>query len=55
MAHRRVKRLWEFLMIRTIKVSAVVDRPPVVSALKFYGELYHGEETGKFFLWTVPE
>ncbi|KAJ6588193.1 beach-domain-containing protein [Mycena capillaripes] len=48
--------VWEFLTIRTMKVRAVVDRPPAVSALKFYGEdLYHGEETGKTFLWTLPE
>ncbi|KAJ6464029.1 beach-domain-containing protein [Mycena sanguinolenta] len=48
--------VWEFLTIRTMKVRAVVDRPPAVSALKFYGEeLYHGEETGKSFLWTLPE
>ncbi|KAJ7639738.1 beach-domain-containing protein [Mycena polygramma] len=48
--------VWEFLTIRTMKVRAVVDRPPAVSALKFYGEdLYHGEETGKSFLWALPE
>ncbi|KAF7343336.1 hypothetical protein MVEN_01765900 [Mycena venus] len=48
--------VWEFLTIRTMKVRAVVDRPPAVSALKFYGEeLYHGEESGKSFLWTLPE
>ncbi|KAJ7241683.1 beach-domain-containing protein [Mycena haematopus] len=48
--------VWEFLTIRTMKVRAVVDRPPAVTALKFYGEeLYHGEESGKSFLWTLPE
>ncbi|KAJ7337518.1 beach-domain-containing protein [Mycena albidolilacea] len=48
--------VWEFLTIRTMKVRSVVDRPPAVSALKFYGEeLYHGEESGKSFLWTLPE
>jgi hypothetical protein len=29
--------VWEFLTIRTMKVRSVVDRPPAVSALKFYG------------------
>ncbi|KAJ6565477.1 beach-domain-containing protein [Mycena vulgaris] len=49
--------VWEFLTIRTMKVRAVgADRPPAVSALKFLGEdLYHGEETGKSFLWTLPD
>ncbi|KAJ7439485.1 beach-domain-containing protein [Mycena latifolia] len=48
--------VWEFLTIRTMKVRAVGDRPPAVTALKFFGEdLYHGEETGKSFLWTLPE
>ncbi|KAJ7720932.1 beach-domain-containing protein [Mycena metata] len=53
------KAVWEFLTIRTMKVRSVgqgLDRPPAVSALKFCGEdLYHGEETGKSFLWTLPE
>lgn len=66
--------VWEFLTIRTMKIRAVGnDRPPAVSALKFFGyvtctsslqssltfpsreDLYHGEETGKSFLWTLPE
>ncbi|KAJ7143646.1 beach-domain-containing protein [Mycena filopes] len=51
--------VWEFLTIRTMKVRSVgqgLDRPPAVSALKFCGEdLYHGEETGKSFLWALPE
>ncbi|KAJ7700350.1 beach-domain-containing protein [Mycena rosella] len=51
--------VWEFLTIRTMKVRAVgqgSDRPPAVTALKFFGEeLYHGEETGKSFLWTLPD
>ncbi|KAJ7130393.1 beach-domain-containing protein [Mycena epipterygia] len=49
--------VWEFLTIRTMKIRAVGnDRSPAVSALKFFGEdLYHGEETGKSFLWTLPE
>ncbi|KAJ7856539.1 beach-domain-containing protein [Mycena leptocephala] len=49
--------VWEFLTIRTMKVRAVVDRPPAVSALNSTGteDLYHGEETGKSFLWTLPE
>ncbi|KAJ7615896.1 beach-domain-containing protein [Roridomyces roridus] len=49
---------WEFLTMRTMKVRAVAmaERPPAVTALKFFGEdLYHGEETGKSFLWALPE
>ncbi|KAF7319608.1 hypothetical protein HMN09_00301200 [Mycena chlorophos] len=69
------KAVWEFLMMRTMKVRTPVaasasasstnlnvptillaERPPPVSVLKFSGEdLYHGEETGKTFAWTLPE
>ncbi|KAF8184760.1 hypothetical protein BJ912DRAFT_973913 [Pholiota molesta] len=38
--------------------SAMVphSRPPAITALKFLGEgLYHGEETGKSYLWSLPE
>ncbi|KAG7440786.1 beach-domain-containing protein [Guyanagaster necrorhizus] len=50
---------WEFVTIRTMKVRAVdkgVVRPPAVTALKFLGEsLCHGEETGKSFMWSLPD
>ncbi|KAJ7052675.1 beach-domain-containing protein [Mycena amicta] len=54
--------VWEFLTMRTMKIRApvgqggITERAPAVSVLKFYGEdLYHGEETGKTFAWTLPE
>jgi len=32
------------------------NRPPSVTALKFLGEsLFHGEETGKSFVWSLPD
>ncbi|KAK0199746.1 beach-domain-containing protein [Desarmillaria ectypa] len=50
---------WEFVTIRSMKVRAVdkgVVRPPAVTALKFLGEsLCHGEETGKSFMWSLPD
>ncbi|KAF7293071.1 hypothetical protein MIND_01206500 [Mycena indigotica] len=56
------KAVWEFLTMRTMKIrgppsqNGTPERPPAVRALKFYGEdLYHGEETGKTFAWTLPE
>ncbi|KAF8962103.1 beach-domain-containing protein [Flammula alnicola] len=51
------KAIWEFLTIRTMKVRMVGhSRPPAVTALKFLGEsLYHGEETGKSYIWNLPE
>ncbi|CAK5278628.1 unnamed protein product [Mycena citricolor] len=49
--------VWEFLTMRTMRVRAVGgERPPAVTALRLYGEdIYHGEETGKAFMWTLPE
>ncbi|TFK65264.1 beach-domain-containing protein [Pluteus cervinus] len=53
------KARWEFLTIRSMKVRTTengVTRPPSVTALKFLGEsLCHGEETGKAYLWRLPE
>lgn len=51
------KAQWEFLLIRTMKAKPARNGRPVrITALKFSGEsLYHGEETGKSFLWTLPE
>ncbi|KAF9479125.1 beach-domain-containing protein [Pholiota conissans] len=51
------KARWEFLTIRTMKVTMVAhSRPPAITALKFLGEsLYHGEETGKSYLWNLPD
>ncbi|KAK0186450.1 beach-domain-containing protein [Armillaria mellea] len=54
-----VRAQWEFVTIRSMKVRAVdksVVRPPAVTALKFLGEsLCHGEETGKSFMWSLPD
>ncbi|KDR79337.1 hypothetical protein GALMADRAFT_223566 [Galerina marginata CBS 339.88] len=50
------KAQWEFLTIRTMKVKMTHNRPPAVTALKFLGEsLYHGEETGKSYVWNLPD
>ncbi|KAJ8689982.1 beige protein-like 1 [Pleurotus ostreatus] len=52
------KAQWEFLTIRTMKVrmSGKANRLPAVTALKFVGEsLAHGEETGKSFMWSLPD
>ncbi|KAF4607270.1 hypothetical protein EYR38_001331 [Pleurotus pulmonarius] len=52
------KAQWEFLTIRTMKVrmSGRANRLPAVTALKFVGEsLAHGEETGKSFMWSLPD
>ncbi|KAG6831011.1 hypothetical protein H0H92_013198 [Tricholoma furcatifolium] len=53
------KAQWEFVTIRTMKVRMVgrnVTRPPSVTSLKFLGEtLIHGEETGKSYMWSLPE
>ncbi|KAF9531325.1 hypothetical protein CPB83DRAFT_848844 [Crepidotus variabilis] len=52
------KAQWEFLQVRVMKVKLVhgATRPPAVTALRFVGEtLYHGEETGKAYTWTLPD
>ncbi|KAF5339895.1 hypothetical protein D9611_009101 [Ephemerocybe angulata] len=51
------KAQWEFLVIRTMKAKPARNGRPVgVTALKFSGEtLYHGEESGKSFIWTLPD
>ncbi|KAM6494725.1 hypothetical protein JOM56_009348 [Amanita muscaria] len=52
------KAQWEFVTVRTMKVRVGkgAQRPPAISALKFLGEsLIHGEETGKSFVWNLPE
>ncbi|EAU86631.2 hypothetical protein CC1G_07289 [Coprinopsis cinerea okayama7 len=52
------KAQWEFLVVRVLKARSggKSGRRSGVSALKFLGEsLYHGEETGKSFIWSLPE
>ncbi|KAF8154493.1 hypothetical protein B0H34DRAFT_660452 [Crassisporium funariophilum] len=51
------KAQWEFLTMRIMKVRMLGhSRPPSITALKFLGEnLYHGEETGKSFIWSLPD
>ncbi|TFK36229.1 hypothetical protein BDQ12DRAFT_737089 [Crucibulum laeve] len=53
------KAQWEFVTVRTMKVRMVgrgVNRPPGVTSLRFLGEnLYHGEEIGKTYVWSLPE
>ncbi|TFK23845.1 beach-domain-containing protein [Coprinopsis marcescibilis] len=48
---------WEFLVVRTMKAKIGKNGRPVdITALKFLGEcLCHGEETGKSFMWNLPE
>jgi len=52
------KAQWEFVTITTLKVRTPeqAGTAPVVTALKFVGEcLCHGEDTGKAFLWHLPD
>ena len=52
------KAQWEFLTIRTMKVrlTGKANRLPAITALKFVGEsLAHGEESGKSFMWSLPD
>ncbi|KII85493.1 hypothetical protein PLICRDRAFT_44793 [Plicaturopsis crispa FD-325 SS-3] len=52
------KAIWEFLTMRTLEVATAGEEPtvPKVTALKFIGEsLCHGEDTGKAFMWTLPD
>ncbi|KAJ3905440.1 hypothetical protein F5879DRAFT_742889 [Lentinula edodes] len=54
------KARWEFVTLRSMKVRAPVGRGispfPAVTALKFLGEsLCHGEDTGKSFVWSLPD
>lgn len=51
------KAQWEFLLIRSMKAKPARNgRPVAITALRFSGEsLYHGEETGKSFIWTLPD
>jgi len=55
------KACWEFVTLRSLKVRTPfgkVDsaRAPSVTALKFIGEsLCHGEDTGKSFMWSLPD
>ncbi|GLB40924.1 putative WD40 repeats [Lyophyllum shimeji] len=53
------KARWEFVTIRTMKARMAgrgITRPPSVTALKFLGEsLVHGEETGKSYVWSLPD
>jgi len=54
------KAQWEFLTMRRLQVrwvgEAMGSPAPCVTSLKFIGEsLCHGEDTGKAFLWTLPD
>ncbi|KAF9067929.1 beach-domain-containing protein [Rhodocollybia butyracea] len=54
------KARWEFVTLRSMKVRPPVGRGtmphPVVTALKFLGEsLCHGEDTGKSYMWSLPD
>ncbi|KAJ7579061.1 beach-domain-containing protein [Mycena floridula] len=51
------KAQWKFVTVRSMKVRTIGrGRPPAITALKFLGEsLCHGEESGKSFLWNLPD
>ncbi|THV04025.1 beach-domain-containing protein [Dendrothele bispora CBS 962.96] len=54
------KAKWEFITMRTMRVRTVTGRSggrtPAVTALKFLGEsLCHGEDSGKSYLWSLPD
>lgn len=64
------KAQWEFVTMRVLKarefdrtkgnglsaVGSAMGRMPKVTAVKFIGEsLCHGEDSGKAFLWTLPD
>ncbi|KAF9002530.1 hypothetical protein BDQ17DRAFT_1357028 [Cyathus striatus] len=53
------KAQWEFVTIKNLKVRLAgtsQSRLPSVTAVKFQGEtLCHGEETGKSYMWNLPE
>ncbi|KAF9449865.1 beach-domain-containing protein [Macrolepiota fuliginosa MF-IS2] len=48
---------WTFAEVRRMKVRNLPNgRSPCITALTFSGErMYHGEETGKSFIWTLPD
>ncbi|EEB98861.1 hypothetical protein MPER_01559, partial [Moniliophthora perniciosa FA553] len=51
------KAKWEFVTVRAMKIRPTSrGRTPAVTALKFVGEsLCHGEDTGKSYLWSLPD
>lgn len=51
------KARWEFVTLRTLTARpAASGEQPDITALKFLGEsLCHGENTGKSFMWTLPD
>ncbi|KAK7049866.1 Beige protein-like 1 [Paramarasmius palmivorus] len=51
------KAKWELVTVRAMKVRpSPSGRTPAVTALKFVGEsLCHGEDTGKTYLWSLPD
>ncbi|KAF8635320.1 hypothetical protein AX17_003946 [Amanita inopinata Kibby_2008] len=53
------KAQWEFVTVRTMKVRTLAKgagKPSAVTSLRFLGEsLIHGEESGKSFVWNLPD
>ncbi|KAL0063706.1 Beige protein-like 1 [Marasmius tenuissimus] len=55
------KAQWEFLTVRAMKVRTppgrgIGSRLPAITALRFIGEsLCHGEDTGKSYMWSLPD
>ncbi|KAF8749643.1 Beach protein [Rhizoctonia solani] len=51
---------WDFLALRTLSLQTegvgLAMRMPRVTALKFVGEsLFHGDEAGRVYSWTLPD
>ncbi|KAI5118373.1 hypothetical protein M0805_008701 [Coniferiporia weirii] len=51
------KAQWKFVTLRTVRCREGFDgRTSKVTALQFVGEsMYHGEESGKVYIWDLPE
>ncbi|KAI0700338.1 beach-domain-containing protein [Cytidiella melzeri] len=54
------KAKWEFVTLKKMKIKSAEKSArgvtPCVTALQFVGEnLYHGEDSGKVYCWTLPE
>ncbi|QRV82972.1 beige protein [Ceratobasidium sp. AG-Ba] len=54
------KPKWDFTHLRTLRLQtegmSAATRMPRVTSLKFVGEsLFHGDEAGRVYSWTLPE
>ncbi|KAG8683179.1 hypothetical protein FRC08_014481 [Ceratobasidium sp. 394] len=54
------KPRWDFSTLRTLRLQtdgmSAATRMPRVTSLKFVGEsLFHGDEAGRVYSWTLPD